>query len=84
MPNNPMTCEDAIALLLDYLELTLGKELLAALEGHLAGCEPCRAYLNTYRKTRELTGKAAPRDMPAELRDRLRGFLRERVLRGEI
>jgi anti-sigma factor (TIGR02949 family) len=79
-----MTCQDAIGLLLEYLDQTLGEGLLAALEGHLAGCEPCRAYLNTYRMTRELVARSGPSDMPPELRDRLREFLRERVVRGEI
>ena len=79
-----MTCQEAIGLLLDYLEQTLGEGLLAALEGHLAACEPCRAYLRTYRKTRELTARSGPADMPPELRDRLSEFLREHVLRGEI
>ena len=79
-----MTCQDAIGLLLEYLDLSLGEELLADLEQHLAGCEPCRAYLRTYRRTRELVAHSGPSDMPLELRDRLREFLRERVLRGEI
>jgi anti-sigma factor RsiW len=79
-----MTCKDAIGLLLDYLDQTLGEGLLAALEGHLAACEPCRAYLQTYRATRALVASSSPADMPPELRDRLREFLRERVLRGEI
>ena len=79
-----MTCRDAIGLLLDYLDQTLGEGLLAALEGHLAGCEPCRAYLQTYRKTRELVSRSGPSDMPPELRERLREFLREHVVRGEI
>jgi predicted anti-sigma-YlaC factor YlaD len=79
-----MTCQDAIGLLLEYLDLTLGEGLLAALDEHLAGCEPCRAYLQTYRQTRELVAGSGRSDMPPELRDRLREFLRERVLRGEI
>lgn len=79
-----MTCQEAIDLLVDYLDQTLGERLLAELEGHLADCAPCRAYLRTYRRTRELAARAVPEDMPPELRSRLRDFLRERVLRGEI
>ncbi len=83
-PRAPLTCQEAIDLLVDYLDRTLGKRLLAELERHLADCAPCRAYLRTYRRTRDLTARAVPEDMPPELRARLRDFLRERVLRGEI
>lgn len=79
-----MTCEAAIDLLADFLEQSLGERLLADLERHLADCAPCRAYLRTYRKTRDLAARAASSDMPPELRARLREFLRDRVLRGEI
>jgi len=68
----------------DYLDQTLGERLLAELERHLADCAPCRAYLRTYRRTRDLTARAAPADMPPELRARLRDFLRERVLGGDV
>jgi len=80
----PLTCQDAIGLLADFLDQILGDRLLAELERHLADCTPCRAYLKTYRKTRDLTAHAGTADMPVELRARLRDFLRDRVLRGEI
>lgn len=79
-----LTCEEAIGLLGDYLERILGDGLLAALEAHLADCEPCRAYLKTYRKTRDLTARLGAVDMPPELQSRLRTFLRDRIQRGEI
>ena len=74
-----MTCRDAIAVLADYLEQTLEADVLAALEEHLAGCEPCRAYLATYRKTRALGARAARVEMPDEMKTRLRRFLQERL-----
>jgi len=79
-----LTCQEAISLLGDYLERILGDRLLAALEAHLADCEPCRAYLKTYRKTRDLTARLGAVDMPPELQSRLRTFLRDRIQRGEI
>jgi putative transcriptional regulator len=79
-----LTCQEAIGLLVDYLERVLGSEILTALEAHLADCEPCRAYLNTYRKTRDLTARLGPADMPPELQNRIRDFLRDRILSGEI
>jgi predicted anti-sigma-YlaC factor YlaD len=74
-----MTCKDAIALLGDYLESALTDDALAQLEAHLGECAPCRAYLSTYRRTRDLTAEEARVEMPAELRERLRTFLVEEI-----
>ena len=41
-----MTCRDAIDILADYLDATLGAQLARELELHLSGCAPCHAYLN--------------------------------------
>jgi anti-sigma factor RsiW len=74
-----MTCRETIALLSEYLDATLAPEVAAALERHLEGCAPCVAYLNTLRKTRELTRAAALVEMPDEMRTRLREFLATRL-----
>jgi len=74
-----MTCHDVIDVLADYLEQALAPEIAAALERHLAGCEPCRAYLATYRRTRTLGARAARLEMPDEMKTRLREFLLERL-----
>jgi len=41
----------------DYLESALTPEVIAELEAHLEGCEPCVAYLRTYRRTEDLTAQ---------------------------
>lgn len=71
----PMTCREAIGLLADYLEAALAPERIRELDRHLAGCDPCQAYLNTYRRTRTLAAEAGRVAMPAEMKDRLRQFL---------
>lgn len=78
-PPGPFTCRDAVEVLLDYLEATLGADLVEGLERHLADCAPCRAYLRTYRETRRLTGEVARAEMPDELKDRLRALLLDRL-----
>ena len=50
-----MTCRDAIALLGEYLDATLGASTGTDIEAHLRDCDECQAYLNTYRRTSELT-----------------------------
>jgi anti-sigma factor RsiW len=77
-----LTCREAIGLLADYLEFALSEEEIRELEEHLAGCGPCQAYLNTYRRTKDLTGKAERVVMPEEMKDRLRTFLL-RALSGD-
>jgi anti-sigma factor RsiW len=74
-----VTCQDAIAILADYLEAALAPEDAAALEAHLADCPACIAYLNTYRKTTALAREAGRLEMPAEMRERLRRFLVARL-----
>jgi anti-sigma factor RsiW len=77
-----LTCREAIGLLADYLESALREEESRELEEHLAGCGPCQAYLNTYRRTKDLTGKAERVAMPEEMKDRMRMFLL-RALSGD-
>jgi len=74
-----MTCRDAIAVIADFLDRTLAASAGAELEAHLDDCEACRAYLNTYGKTRELVGEAGRVEMPGELRERLRRFLLDQL-----
>lgn len=74
-----MTCRDAIAILGDYLETALTPDTLETLEQHLRDCAPCVAYLNTYRRTRDVTAEAQRVAMPPEMRERVRRFLLERL-----
>jgi len=74
-----MTCKDAIAVLADFLDETLPWEAAGALEAHLRDCVPCRAYLNTYRKTCRLVARAGRTPMPPELKTRLRQFLLDQL-----
>jgi anti-sigma factor RsiW len=76
-----VTCRDAITLLGDFLASELGPKDRARLAFHLAGCRPCRAYLRTYRKTRQLTHQAGAVEMPEEMKRRLRAFLGEAMAR---
>jgi predicted anti-sigma-YlaC factor YlaD len=70
-----MSCREAIDVLADYLDATLTPDVLAQLEAHLRVCEPCRAYLATYKRSAELAAKVNRVEMPPEVRQRLRDFL---------
>lgn len=74
-----MTCRDVIEVVADYLDDLLGLDAVSALERHLAGCEPCRAYLATYRKARAVGAGAALVEMPDDMKERLRRLLMEKL-----
>lgn len=78
-----MTCQEAIALLGDFLSSELRPKDRARLALHLAGCRPCRAYLRTYRKTARIAGAAATAEMPGEMKRRLRAFLLDALSRNK-
>ncbi len=77
-----LTCRDVIDLLLDYLEEGLTPDVLEEFERHLERCPACVAYLNTYKKTRELTGEVTRVSMPEDLKARLRALILEKLARG--
>jgi len=55
------TCKDVIVGLGEYLDAELAPAKFAEIEAHLRACDPCRAFLATYRKTKELVARASPR-----------------------
>lgn len=77
-----VTCKEFILdFLADYLDATLSPEILTEFEQHLEHCPPCVAYLNTYKKTRDLVRETSPADMPQEMKAILRKILIEHLSR---
>ena len=74
-----MTCRETIDTLVGYLDAELTAETLQRLESHLDVCAPCRAYLATYRKTKDLAAKINRVDLPETLKTRLRALLGDRA-----
>lgn len=46
---NRLTCQRCVDQFMDFLDGELDRESSSSLEEHLAGCEPCLNFLNTYR-----------------------------------
>ena len=74
-----MTCRDASDVIAEFLDQALSPGVVEELQAHLRDCGECRAYLDTYRKTRRLVGQTGRVEMPAEMRARLRGFLLDQL-----
>ena len=68
-------CPRIVALLSDYLDGRLPADVRAELDQHLAGCSECTAFVGTFRSTVALLQSLEERDLPEELRLRLRAFL---------
>jgi anti-sigma factor RsiW len=68
-----MTCKELIEFLSDYLAGEVEPPQREAFERHLAVCPPCAAYLETFKRTIQLSrssfeeDEGAARQMPEEL-----------------
>ena len=75
-PSAPeLGCRRIAELLGDYLEGTLPKRTAELLEGHIDGCAPCVAFVNTYRGTVNATKTLSDVEIPPALKTRLLTFL---------
>jgi anti-sigma factor RsiW len=73
-----LVCASGVALLMDYLEGALPKNLGDDIERHVAGCERCTAFVASYRETPRIVRDATSFQMPRELEESLMTFLRAR------
>jgi mycothiol system anti-sigma-R factor len=69
-------CREIFERLSEYLDQELDPELCSKIEGHLDGCEPCEAFLESLRRTVGHVGEAKSETMPDELREKLREALK--------
>lgn len=73
-----IACISGVQLLMDYLEGVLPADVRAGLEAHVAGCERCRAFIESYRETPRVLRAATDAALPADVRRSLTAFLRAR------
>ncbi len=76
-----LTCKELILdHLSEYLDGTLGSELVQDFERHLGLCPACVAYLNTYKRTQDFTRRMGSAAMSEDMKARLREFLLARLI----
>jgi len=65
-------CHEMFARLSEYLDGELSPDFCTQLEGHLADCPPCQAFLESLRRTVRLTEQVSAPPLPEEVRRRVR------------
>jgi anti-sigma factor RsiW len=71
MSASAITCRELVELVTDYLEGALDPDTLRRVEGHLAACPGCSAYLDEMRVTIRLTGRLTDDDIDPVMREAL-------------
>lgn len=74
-----MMCDDITDLILDYLTGELPPDTALEFEEHLRMCPDCMAFLNTYKKTVQLTRSLQYEDIPPEMVKRVHRFLTQKI-----
>ena len=74
-------CKDVVDNIIGYIESELDDKTLEELEKHASGCPECRAFVRTYKRMLELTGKLKERTfVTPQIRRRLKDFLKSQVI----
>lgn len=66
-----LNCEALLRALSDYIDGSLPPELCREIEKHLAGCDNCRAVLNTTKRSIDLVRESKDGPVPDAVRERL-------------
>lgn len=82
MMSGKKTCRYFCDSLSDYLDGEIGAAECALIEEHLKGCPPCATMYKSLKTTVDLCCRAVSDDMPEDVADRLRRFLREHCQKG--
>jgi hypothetical protein len=73
-------CKDLVENIMDYIDNELDMKTLEELEKHTSGCPECRAFVDTYKRMLELTGKLKDRSfVTPEIRERLKALLKSKI-----
>ena len=73
-----LECRQIAELLGDYIDGTLPQATRELIDWHIESCQPCVAFVNTYRGTIQATRHLPCNPIPSELKQRLLKVLRAR------
>lgn len=75
-----LRCRDIGQLLYDFTEGHLEPSVSQQLERHLADCPGCLAFIRTYKETARLAQDLRCEDIPPELQQKLRSFIKAKLV----
>jgi anti-sigma factor RsiW len=73
----PITCQQVVELVTDYLEGAMAPGEIARFEHHLGLCDGCAWYVEQIRMTVEAVGRIGEEDVPPDVRDGLVAAFRD-------
>jgi hypothetical protein len=73
----PISCQEVVELVTDYLEGAMSPEDVARFDHHLSLCEGCVFYVEQIRMTIAAVGRIGGEDVPPEVRDDLVAAFRD-------
>lgn len=72
-------CQKLVEFLGDYVDDQLPQEARSAVEGHMAQCAPCMAFLRQYRFAPQAVRDHLLHQVPVDLENRLLTFLKAKT-----
>ena len=73
-------CKDVVENIMGYIDCELDLETLKALEKHTGDCSECMAFVKTYKRMLEITGKLKNKPfVTPEIRNRLMLLLKSKI-----
>jgi Putative zinc-finger len=73
------TCKEITALISGYVNDQLSPGVKRNFQRHLRICPDCVNFLNTYKKTADVTRSVSPEEIPPRIRENILDFLRGRM-----
>ena len=72
----PLTCQQVVELVTEYLDGVMEPRRRARFEAHLAACDGCTNYLEQFRTTVAVVGRLDVGDVPAPVMSELLSVFR--------
>jgi len=73
----PISCQEVVELVTDYLEGAMSPEDVARFDHHLSLCDGCVFYVDQIRMTIAAVGRIGEEDVPPAVRDDLVAAFRD-------
>ena len=73
-------CKDLVENIMDYIDNELDMKTLEELEQHAGECPECRAFIDTYKRMLDLSGKLKGKSfVTPEVREKLKTLLKSKI-----